>query len=124
LCFRCKTGLVFIGKFHFASCLFCLFSLVNLSLLLAPPPHSFLSAVDFPVTGCPMRPDFPAYSDFGLRVPGSVSKFVRYKKNQTLVIPSNFVKFGKIWYNSAEFRLEEVLYSKNPKNQKSAEFAD
>jgi hypothetical protein len=30
----------------------------------------------------------------------SISKFVRYKKNRTLVIPLNFVKFGKIQQNS------------------------
>jgi hypothetical protein len=38
------------------------------------------------------------------------------------MVPSNFIKLGKFWYNLAEFRLDEVLYSKNPK--KSAEFTD
>jgi hypothetical protein len=30
--------------------------------------------------------------------------------------PSDLVEFHKIRYNSTEFQLEEVLYSKNPKN--------
>jgi hypothetical protein len=38
--------------------------------------------------------------------------------------PSNPVEFGKIQYNSIKFQLEEVLYSKTPKNQKLAKFAD
>jgi hypothetical protein len=38
--------------------------------------------------------------------------------------PSDPVKFCKIQYNLTEFQLEDVLYSKNLKNQKSAEFAD
>jgi hypothetical protein len=37
---------------------------------------------------------------------------------------SDPVKFHKIRYNSAEFWLEEVLYSNKPKNKKSAEFTD
>jgi hypothetical protein len=32
--------------------------------------------------------------------------------------PSDPVEFCKIWYNSIKFQLEEVLYSKTPKNQK------
>jgi hypothetical protein len=32
--------------------------------------------------------------------------------------PSDSIEFHKIRYNSTEFRLEEVLYRKNPKNQK------
>jgi hypothetical protein len=39
------------------------------------------------------------------------------------MIPSNFEKISKIWYNLAEFRLEEVLYSKKPK-KKSTKFTD
>jgi hypothetical protein len=38
--------------------------------------------------------------------------------------PSDPVEFHKIWYNLVEFQLEEVLYSKPPKNQKSTEFTD
>jgi hypothetical protein len=38
--------------------------------------------------------------------------------------PSDSVEFHKIWYNSAEFQLEKVLYSKKTKNQKSVEFTD
>jgi hypothetical protein len=53
-------------------------------------------------------------------LPLSVLKFDRNKK----IDPSDPFEFRKIWYNSIEFRLEEVLYSKNPKNQKSAEFTD
>jgi hypothetical protein len=50
----------------------------------------------------------------------SVSKFVRYKKSD----PSDPVELYKIQHNSIEFQLEEVLYSKNPKNKKLAEFTD
>jgi hypothetical protein len=51
----------------------------------------------------------------------SFSKFDRYKK---IRFSSNFIKFSKIWYNLVKFQLEDVLYSKNLKNKKSAEFAD
>jgi hypothetical protein len=40
------------------------------------------------------------------------------------MISLNFIKFDKIRYNSAEFRLDDVLYSKNPKTKKSVEFTD
>jgi hypothetical protein len=33
----------------------------------------------------------------------SVRKFDPNKKNRTLPIPSNFVKFNKFWQNSTEF---------------------
>jgi hypothetical protein len=46
------------------------------------------------------------------------------QKNRTPMISSNFVKFGKIRYNLAKFRLEGVLCSKNLKNWKLAEFTD
>jgi hypothetical protein len=49
-----------------------------------------------------------------------IQNFIIIKKSD----PSDSVKFYKIRYNLIEFQLEEVLYSKNPKNQKSAEFAD
>jgi hypothetical protein len=41
-----------------------------------------------------------------------VLKFDCKKQNQIL-----FIKFGKIWYNSTEFWLEDVLYSKNWKQK-------
>jgi hypothetical protein len=65
------------------------------------------------------RPDYPIYPAVG-----SVLKFNRNKKNWTLAILSNFIKFSKIRYNSAEFQLDDVLYSKNPTNKKMTEFTD
>jgi hypothetical protein len=50
----------------------------------------------------------------------SISKFDRNKK----LDPRDLVEFHKIQYNSAEFQLEEVLYNKNSKDQKSTEFID
>jgi hypothetical protein len=47
----------------------------------------------------------------------SVSKFDSNKKNRTLAILSNFVKFSKIRYNSVEFQLEGVCTVKTQKTK-------
>jgi hypothetical protein len=63
---------------------------------------------------------FMTFLSLLLDLSARVSKF----DGNIKIDPSDPVKFCKIRYNSVEFRLEEVLYSKTPKNQKSAEFTD